>query len=752
VELRFDGRAVIITGGGSGIGRSHAARFAARGARVLVCDDGASVAGDAGEPNLAETVAGQIRAAGGDAVGYSGDVGEAHGARGAVQAALEHFGRIDVIMHNVGFSNSVPSVEREATCSLDKLLPGSVKAAWEIISEAWPVMLQQRYGRIVLIRPSGMYRMPGGFSLGAVDASYVGLINCLGEEAARSGIKINAVLPGHAAGISEQMPDLERRTWLTEAMKPEPSSAVAMYLGHELCAVNGTALTADGGRVAQTVLAETGGYVDTQLSPEAIRDHIGEITGTGALSAIPKAPGLTHQADRRPGLPPAGCTGTRRAGTVNPGTETGERTAAADPPLATIRVLALEQMQALPVATQLLARLGAEVVKVEDPVHGDSARAARPAIFDRSQVLGATFLRYNQGGKKSVAIDIRQAAGRDLVLDLLGDFDIVCENLGPGRPERYGLDYETCAARYPSLIYLSISGFGQTGSSPYRDRPAYAPVVEAMSGLADFVRTPGQPPVVNPGVGLGDTAAGLYGTIGVLAALAHRNRTGAGSYVDIAMFDSMLALTDSMYNYWSLGLRKDEREEFPNPVLLDSFRSGEGWFIVCVIREHQFDRFARAIGHPELLSDPRVADRAGWRSHTESLIRPLVEGWAATRTKHEAAAALTAAGVAAAPANGTEDLLRDQHVREHRMLIPVRHGDGTGDPVLIAGNPIKIAGRVEPASTDYPRIGEHTAQILRDGLGLNAARLRQLESDGLIALDPDDPERGRRSSAQHQGG
>jgi hypothetical protein len=103
--------------------------------------------------------------------------------------------------------------------------------------------------------------------------------------------------------------------------------------------------------------------------------------------------------------------------------------------------------------------------------------------------------------------------------------------------------------------------------------------------------------------------------------------------------------------------------------------------------------------------------------------------------------------VAAAPTNGTEDLLRDQHVREHRMLIPVRHGDGTGDPVLIAGNPIKIAGRVEPASTDYPRIGEHTAQILRDGLGLNAARLRQLESDGLIALDPDDPERGRRSSA-----
>jgi crotonobetainyl-CoA:carnitine CoA-transferase CaiB-like acyl-CoA transferase len=423
-----------------------------------------------------------------------------------------------------------------------------------------------------------------------------------------------------------------------------------------------------------------------------------------------------------------------------------DRVAATDPPLATIRVLALEQMQALPVATQLLARLGAEVVKVEDPVRGDSGRAARPAMVTRGQTLGATFLRYNQGGKKSVAIDIRQAAGRDLVLDLLGDFDIVCENLGPGRAARYGLDYETCAARYPSLIYLSISGFGQAGSSPYRDRPAYAPVVEAMSGYADFVRTPGQPPVVNPGVGLGDTAAGLYGTIGVLSALAHRSRTGAGSYVDVAMFDAMLALTDPMYNYWSLGLRKNERDEYPNPVLLDSFRSSDGWFVVCVIREHHFERFAQAIGHPELLSDPRMADRSGWRTHTDSLIRPLVESWAATRTKHEAAAALTAAGVAAAPANRTEDLLVDQHVRGHRMLIPVLRGDGEDEPVLIAGNPIKIAGRPEPASAAYPRIGEHTAQILGDGLGLTKARLRQLESEGLIALDPYDPEEVHGSS------
>src|SRR3954468_8583362 len=213
-------------------------------------------------------------------------------------------------------------------------------------------------------------------------------------------------------------------------------------------------------------------------------------------------------------------------------------------PLAGVRILAAEQMQALPYATQLLARLGAEGVKVEHPVHGESGRGASPAMLDpQGRKVGATFLR-NNFNKRSVGIDLKAPEGRELFLALVPRFDVVAENFKPGTMERMGLGYDAIAAQHPGAIYVSISGFGNAVATPYRDWPAYASIVEAMSGIYDYKSGPDQPPVTIPVGALGDISSALYSVIGVLAALRHRDHTGVGQCVDIAMLDAMIAMTD----------------------------------------------------------------------------------------------------------------------------------------------------------------------------------------------------------------
>ena len=301
-------------------------------------------------------------------------------------------------------------------------------------------------------------------------------------------------------------------------------------------------------------------------------------------------------------------------------------------PLDGIRVLAAEQMQALPYATQLLARLGADVVKVE-PLSGESGRGAQPSMTDPDgRVVGATFLRNNLG-KRSIALDLKSDAGRDLFLRLVPRFDVVAENFKAGTMDRFGLGYDVLAARHPAVIFLSISGFGASGS-PYSSWPAYAPIVEAMSGIYEYLSPPGQPPRAAPVGALGDISAALFATIGVFAALRHRDATGEGQQVDIAMFDTAVAMTDIVMNLASLGQPK---QPFPKHFILDTFRAADGWFVVQIVREHQFGPLADVIGKPEWRDDARLATRQSWGEHLEDIIRPGIEAWASTRTMAEAA-------------------------------------------------------------------------------------------------------------------
>ena len=266
-------------------------------------------------------------------------------------------------------------------------------------------------------------------------------------------------------------------------------------------------------------------------------------------------------------------------------------------------MLAAEQMQALPYATQLLARLGAEVVKVEHPVQGESGRGASPAMTDpEGRAVGSTYLRNNLD-KRSVGLDLKSAEGRELFLRLAANFDVVAENFKPGTMDRMGLGYDDVAERLPRAIYVSISGFGNSVPTPYREWPAYASVVEAMSGIYEYKSGPDRPPTTIPVGALGDISSALYGVIGILAALRHRERTGLGQYVDIAMFDAMVAMTDIVTNFWSMGVRPDQQV----PVLCEGFKADDGYVVLQVVREPQFERAGRS-GRL-----PRVEDRPALR-------------------------------------------------------------------------------------------------------------------------------------------
>ena len=384
-------------------------------------------------------------------------------------------------------------------------------------------------------------------------------------------------------------------------------------------------------------------------------------------------------------------------------------------------------MQALPFATQLLARLGADVVKVEPRGAGETGRMSQPTMEDDvGRRVGATFVRNNLN-KRSITVDLKNPRGRDLILRLAPYFDVVAENSKAGAMARLGLGYDDVAAVHPTCIYLSVSGFGNAADSPYREWPAFAPIVEAMSGIYEMKRLPDEPPRVGPVGALGDNAAALFATIGVLAALHHRTRTGEGQYVDIAMFDSVIAMTDIVANLWSMGLTDGST----GPLIMDGFRAADGWFVLQVIREHQFARLAELVGHPEWTTDPRFATRQGWVDHLEGQIRPALEGWASAYTRQEACERLAAAGLAVGPCLTGAELVVDPHVAARDMLVEIPRRDGD-EPVLTAGNPVKLSKMATGPERMLPGPGDHSGEVLADVLGLSDAEIADLRANGVI--------------------
>jgi len=399
-------------------------------------------------------------------------------------------------------------------------------------------------------------------------------------------------------------------------------------------------------------------------------------------------------------------------------------------PLDGVRVLAVEQMQALPFATQLLLHLGADVVKIEHPERGDTGRASNPYLVDDDGLrVGATFLRHNLA-KKSLALDLKSEEGRDLFRRMVPRFDVVAENFRAGSMERLGLGYEALAAIHPAMVYVSLSGFGNLDPSPYADWPAYAPVAEAMGGIYEPNRRGDAPPPVVVAGALGDNATALYAVIGTLAALRHRDQTGLGQHVDVAMYDAMIAMADMVPFLWSMGAPA-HMASAGSTALVAAFRAKDGFFVLAVLREHMFGKLCHTIGHPEWLEDERFAERTGWARHTDDVIRPALEAWAADKTKLEACQELSAQGIVSGPSQSAADIHADPHVALRNMLIEVPRPDSE-DPYLTIGNPVKMSRLAEGPLGSFPGLGQHTDDLLRDELGLGDGEIAALRKNGTI--------------------
>jgi NAD(P)-dependent dehydrogenase (short-subunit alcohol dehydrogenase family) len=284
--VRYDDRVVVVTGAARGIGQQHALLLGRLGAKLILADAGTDLFGGGGDPEPAELVADEIRKAGGTAWAYTADLSSEDGARGAIVEALGKWGRIDALVHNAGYTLGGRSFEDDSVARLDAQLAINTRAAFVLASQAWPVMLQQEYGRIVLTSSSALHGLPGSIPYSMAKASLVGLTRGLAAEGAPSGIKVNCIEPIGATRMAENLSESEFRTWFLEQMRPELVSPIVAVLASEACPVSGEMLVAGGGRFARTVIVENAGWIAQDPSPDSVLDHMSSILDETRLTVI----------------------------------------------------------------------------------------------------------------------------------------------------------------------------------------------------------------------------------------------------------------------------------------------------------------------------------------------------------------------------------------------------------------------------------------------------------------------------------
>jgi crotonobetainyl-CoA:carnitine CoA-transferase CaiB-like acyl-CoA transferase len=381
-------------------------------------------------------------------------------------------------------------------------------------------------------------------------------------------------------------------------------------------------------------------------------------------------------------------------------------------PLTGIRVIDLTQMLAGPFCTMILADLGADVVKVEPP-RGDLARWSPPfRADDETHAYGGYFASVNRN-KRSLVLDLKRDDGAAALRALVARADVVVENFSAGVMERLGLAYESLAAVNPRLVYAAIRGFGdsRTGASPYQHWPAFDLVAQAMGGLLGITGVPGQP--VKAGPGIGDLFPGALAALGVVAAVRHAERTGEGQFLDVAMYDAVLALCERIVYQHSYAGAVPGPEGNAHPLLFpfDVFAARDGHVAITAVTDDHWTALCRAMARDDLAADPRFADPAGRRAAAPEL-RAIIAGWTAARTKREVMAALAPA-VPAGPLHDVADIFADPHVRARDMLVELAV-PGSTTPATFAGIPIKLALTPGSIRRAAPALGEHTGEILAE--------------------------------------
>jgi crotonobetainyl-CoA:carnitine CoA-transferase CaiB-like acyl-CoA transferase len=395
-------------------------------------------------------------------------------------------------------------------------------------------------------------------------------------------------------------------------------------------------------------------------------------------------------------------------------------------PLSGLRVLDLTRVLAGPTCTQMLGDLGAEVIKIERPEAGDDTRGFAPPFWPET-TESAYFLGVNRN-KKSVTLDMAKPEAQAILHRLLESTDILVENFKVGALAKYGLGWEQLRATYPRLIYCSITGFGQTG--PYAPRPGYDALIQAMGGVMSLTGEPhGSPQKV--GVPVADLFAGLYGCIGILAALNHRTATGQGQQIDIGMLDTHVAwLANQGMNYLSTGENPARLgNQHPNISPYQEFPTRDGYIILAVGNDPTFERFCRAFGQEHLLADERFATnprRVANRDLVTATLTPVMQ----SRTTIEWVAALEAEKIGCGPINTLADVFADPHVQARGMTLEMQHGSGA--TVKVIANPVKLSATPPTYRIAPPVLGEHTEEVLSGLLGMTAAEIAALRARAIL--------------------
>jgi formyl-CoA transferase len=406
-------------------------------------------------------------------------------------------------------------------------------------------------------------------------------------------------------------------------------------------------------------------------------------------------------------------------------------------PLSHLTILDLSRVLAGPWCTQLLADLGATVIKIERPGAGDDTRAWGPPFLkdaDGHDTSEAAYYLACNRGKLSVAVDFTKPEGQRIVRDLALQADVLVENFKVGGLAKYGLDCASMSALNPRLVYASITGFGQDG--PYADRAGYDFIIQGMSGFMSVTGERDELPGGGPqkaGVAITDLMTGMYAAVAILAALAHRDRTGQGQRLDLALFDSAVAMMAVMgMNHLVAGTPPGRAgNAHQNIVPYQVFACADGHLILAVGNDGQFAKFCEVAGHADWARDERFARNENRVRHRATLV-PMVAEAIAKRTQHEWLTAMEEVGVPCGPINKLDQVFADPQLRARGMLLDMAHPLAGRVPQV--NSPVRMSGTPPEPDRPPPLLAQHTLQVLRERLAMDDATAARLAAEGIIEI------------------
>ncbi len=395
-----------------------------------------------------------------------------------------------------------------------------------------------------------------------------------------------------------------------------------------------------------------------------------------------------------------------------------------------VKVLGLEQQVAGPTCTMMLADQGAEVLKVERPGTGDTAREMAPLLKSADGgVQSGYFARFNRG-KKSITVDMQSPDGRAVLWDLIKEADIVVENMKPGLLDKLGFTYDKIKEANPGLVYVAISGFGRSKKyeGPYAKRLAYDIIAQAMAGLMHTCGSDPQGPPTWLGFALGDSGTGVYAAYAAMLGYVNKLRTGKGEYIDVSMYDCMVALAERSHNVYAFTGNVVNRGPDKLIAPWGPFKCKDGYVAIIVPTESMWKKFLTAIGHLELLENPDIQSGPGRGAHMETLIRPIINEWLSDKTKVEACEIFMSQGLPCGPVQDSSDVAHDEHTAKRKMIITLP------DPIIgeisMVGCPIKMEEH-EPAYGPLPNLGADTDAVLKS-IGYSDGKIKELRDKKAI--------------------